>query len=388
MSARPRSQRSLAAALTALAVLAVGCSGEDADDSASDTGGSAEGTPEEGSTDGSTEEPGGGGAAPAQGTVEVAGTVAEDLPSPWGLVELPDGDLLVGSRDEATVLRVDPSSGETSEVGTIDGVAPGGEGGLLGLALDDGGRLYAYLTAASDNRVVRMDYADGALGAPEVVLDGIPKDTRIHHGGGLAFGPDGMLYAATGDAAEPDLAQDPDSPAGKILRMTPEGGIPEDNPDPDSLVYSLGHRNVQGLAWDDRDRLWASEFGARDLDELNLIEPGGNYGWPEFEGSGGEDAGFVDPVAEWPTDQASPSGLAYTDGALWMATLRGERLWRVPLDESGDAGEPEAFLEGEYGRLRAVLAVGPGELLLATNETDTRGTPEEGDDRLLRLTVS
>ncbi|WP_209312517.1 PQQ-dependent sugar dehydrogenase [Streptomyces lonarensis] len=388
MAARPRSSRSLVAALTACAVLAVGCSGQDEDSSASDADPSTEEAPEGGATDDGTEEPPGGEAAAAEGTVEVVGTVAEDLPSPWGLVELPDGDLLVGSRDEATVLRVDPDSGETSEVGSVDGVDPAGEGGLLGLALGDGDLLYAYLTAESDNRIVRMEYDGDSIGSPEVVLDGIPKDSRIHHGGGLAFGPDGMLYAATGDAAEPDLAQDSASLAGKILRLTPDGEVPEDNPDSGSPVYSLGHRNVQGLAWDDRDRLWASEFGARDLDELNLIEPGGNYGWPEFEGSGGEDAGFVDPVAEWPTDQASPSGLAYADGALWMATLRGERLWRIPLDESGEAGEPEAFLAGEYGRLRAVLAVGPGDLLLATNETDTRGTPEEGDDRLLRLTVS
>ncbi|NJQ05654.1 PQQ-dependent sugar dehydrogenase [Streptomyces lonarensis] len=378
----------MVAALTACAVLAVGCSGQDEDSSASDADPSTEEAPEGGATDDGTEEPPGGEAAAAEGTVEVVGTVAEDLPSPWGLVELPDGDLLVGSRDEATVLRVDPDSGETSEVGSVDGVDPAGEGGLLGLALGDGDLLYAYLTAESDNRIVRMEYDGDSIGSPEVVLDGIPKDSRIHHGGGLAFGPDGMLYAATGDAAEPDLAQDSASLAGKILRLTPDGEVPEDNPDSGSPVYSLGHRNVQGLAWDDRDRLWASEFGARDLDELNLIEPGGNYGWPEFEGSGGEDAGFVDPVAEWPTDQASPSGLAYADGALWMATLRGERLWRIPLDESGEAGEPEAFLAGEYGRLRAVLAVGPGDLLLATNETDTRGTPEEGDDRLLRLTVS
>ncbi|NJQ16598.1 PQQ-dependent sugar dehydrogenase [Streptomyces bohaiensis] len=379
----------MAAALTACAVLAVGCSGQDADDSASDADRSTEETPDGGSPDDGTEESSDAESAPAEGSVEVVGTVAEDLPSPWGLVELPDGELLVGSRDEGTVLRVDPASGGTTDLGSVDGVdTADGEGGLLGLALGEDDWLYAYLTAASDNRIVRMEYSGDTLGSPEVVLDGIPKDARIHHGGGLAFGPDGMLYAATGDAAEPDLAQDPESPAGKILRMTPEGDVPDDNPEPGSLVYSLGHRNVQGLAWDDRDRLWASEFGARDLDELNLIEPGGNYGWPEFEGSGGEDSGFVDPVAEWPTDQASPSGLAYTDGALWMATLRGERLWRVPLNESGDAGEPEAFLEGEYGRLRAVLAVGPGELLLATNETDTRGTPEDGDDRLLRLTVS
>ncbi|WP_130797792.1 PQQ-dependent sugar dehydrogenase [Streptomyces otsuchiensis] len=388
MSARPLASRSLAAALTALAVLAVGCSGDDSSEGAGDgpsrPGAGDSPAPPEGDGDGEATEDGD--AAPAEGSAEVEGTVAEGLPSPWGMVELPDGDLLVGSRDDATVLRVDADSGETTEAGRVEGVEANGEGGLLGLALD-GDTLYAYITAASDNRVVRMRYTDGQLGSPDVVLDGIPKDDVIHHGGGLAFGPDGMLYAGTGDANEPDLAQDPDSLAGKILRMTPDGEVPGDNPEPDSLVFSLGHRNVQGLAWDDRDRLWASEFGARSLDELNLIEPGANYGWPEHEGSGGADDGFVDPQVEWPVEQASPSGLAYTDGALWMAGLRGERLWRVPLDGAGEAGEPEAFFESEYGRLRAVLAVGPGELLLATNETDGRGTPEDGDDRILRLNV-
>jgi glucose/arabinose dehydrogenase len=378
----------LAAALTALAVLATGCAGDD--------GGASPGTAPP-----DTESPGAGGdggaEGPDEGSVEVLETVAEDLPSPWGMVELPDGALLVSSRDEATVLHLDPGSGETTELARVDGVDTAGEGGLLGLAFD-GERLYAYHTTAEDNRIVRMDWtagtgdpgdgADGpSLGSPSTVLDGIPKDPVIHHGGGLAFGPDGMLYAGTGDAGDPPLAQDPDSLGGKILRMTPDGEVPDDNPEPDSLVWSLGHRNVQGLAWDDQDRMWASEFGARDVDELNLIEPGDNYGWPHHEGSGGAADGFTDPTAEWPVDQASPSGLAYADGALWMAALRGERLWRIPVDETGTIGEPEAFFEGEYGRLRNVLTVGPDELLLATNETDTRGTPEPGDDRILRLRV-
>lgn len=382
MSGRPQ-LRSALALLAALAVLATGCSDGGDDDSPGQGSETGDGVTETaGPPDGEdTGEPSPGDLAP-----EVTGTVAEDLPSPWGLVELPDGDLLVASRDEATVLRVDPDSGETAEVSRVSGVDPGGEGGLLGLAwLDD--QLYAYHTAASDNRIVRMDYRDGELGEPEVVLSGIPKDAVIHHGGALAFGPDGMLYAGTGDADEPDLSQDPDSLAGKILRMTPDGEVPEDNPEADSLVYSLGHRNVQGLAWDEEERLWATEFGAQSLDELNLIEPGGNYGWPVHEGSGGEADGYVDPEVEWPTSDASPSGLAYAGGSLWMAALRGERLWQIPLDEEGTPGEPRAFFEGDYGRLRNVLATGTDGLLLVTNETDTRGTPEEGDDRILRLSL-
>ncbi|MFC9397741.1 PQQ-dependent sugar dehydrogenase [Streptomyces sp. NPDC057027] len=325
--------------------------------------------------------------ASAGGRVSVAGTLTEGLKSPWGLAELPGGDLLVSSRDERTITRVDGRTGAKTLVGTVPGVVPGGEGGLLGLAVRDGW-VYAYMTAASDNRIVRMRYGGGKgdrLGPPEPVLTGIPKGF-VHNGGRIAFGPDGMLYAGTGETGRTGLAQDRSSLGGKILRMTPEGRPAPGNPFPGSVVYSYGHRNVQGLAWDPQGRLWASEFGQDTWDELNLIEPGRNYGWPVVEGRAGR-AGFVDPVAQWPTSEASPSGIAYARGAIWMAALRGERLWRVPLSGAERSGEPEAFLKGEYGRLRTVLAAGGDRLWLVTSETDTRGTPGPGDDRILRLEV-
>ncbi|MFE5797034.1 PQQ-dependent sugar dehydrogenase [Streptomyces sp. NPDC056503] len=321
------------------------------------------------------------------GRVTVAGTLTEGLRSPWGLAALPGGDLLVSSRDERTITRVDGRSGAKTSLGEVPGVVPGGEGGLMGLAVREGW-VYAYLTAGSDNRIVRMRYGGGAgdrLGAPEPVLTGIPKGT-IHDGGRIAFGPDGMLYAGTGETGETGLAQDRESLGGKILRMTPEGRPAPGNPFEGSVVYSYGHRNVQGITWDAEGRLWAAEFGQNTWDELNLVEPGRNYGWPEVEGRAGK-AGFVDPVAQWPTSEASPSGIAYTRGAVWMAGLRGERLWRIPLSGPERSGEPEAFLSGEYGRLRTVLADGDGRLWLVTSETDTRGTPEAGDDRILRLDV-
>ncbi|MFE3599896.1 PQQ-dependent sugar dehydrogenase [Streptomyces sp. NPDC059142] len=333
--------------------------------------------------------------APAKGTVEVVSTLTEGLASPWGLAALPDGDLLVSSRDEGTITRIDAETGRKTPIGSVPGVAPAGEGGLLGIAVSPGYAsdqlVYAYFTTAGDNRVARMFHdtkkpAGQQLGAPDTVLRGIPKGT-IHNGGRIAFGPDKMLYVGTGETGDTGLAQDKESLAGKILRMTPDGQPVHGNPEADSLVYSLGHRNVQGLAWDSDKRLWAAEFGQNTWDELNLIEPGKNYGWPVAEGKAGK-PGYVDPVEQWSTDEASPSGIAYVAGSVWMAGLRGERLWRIPLAGRESSADPQAFLKGDHGRLRTVLAAGGNRMWLVTSETDTRGTPGPGDDRILLLEVS
>jgi glucose/arabinose dehydrogenase len=334
--------------------------------------------------------------AAATGTAKVVKDVATELQSPWGMVRLADGTLLVGSRDSGRISRLDPAKGTTTLAGTVPGVAhtQGGEAGLLGLALSpDFGTdhlLYVYFSTESDNRIARVIYdptrsPGDQLGAPDTILRGIPAGS-IHNGGRIAFGPDGMLYAGTGETGERGLAQDMDSLAGKILRMTPDGGVPQDNPTPGSLVYSPGHRNVQGLAWDGQGRLWASEFGQDTWDELNLIEPGKNYGWPVVEGVAHKPP-YVDPVAQWHTDEASPSGIAYAAGCIWMAALKGERLWRVPLDGTKAAAKPQAFFTGKYGRLRTVIAVDDHTLLLTTSNTDGRGTPKSGDDRVLQVTV-
>jgi glucose/arabinose dehydrogenase len=334
-------------------------------------------------------------APPAKGSVKVVRTVAEGLRSPWGLAPLPGGGLLVSSRDEGTITHVDEKTGRTTEVGEVPGVSAQGEGGLLGLALSpdfaSDNMIYAYFTSASDNRIVRMLYdadkpAGQRLGAPDTVFRGIPKGF-IHNGGRIAFGPDGMLYAGTGESGEEGLSQDKESLGGKILRMTPQGEPAPGNPFPDSAVYSYGHRNVQGLAWDAKQRLFAAEFGQNTWDELNAVEPGGNYGWPRAEGRSGG-SGFLDPIAQWKTDEASPSGIAEAEGSIWMAGLRGERLWRVPLKGTEAAADPQAFLEGEYGRLRTVVAAGGNRLWLVTSETDGRGSPAGGDDRILELEVS
>jgi glucose/arabinose dehydrogenase len=330
---------------------------------------------------------------PAKGTVKVLRTVTEGLKTPWGLAPLPDGNLLVSSRDDGTITRITEKTGQKTELGTVSGVSPAGEGGLLGIALSpdyaSDHMIYAYFTSASDNRVVRMLYdprkpAGEQLGAPDTIFKGIPKG-YIHNGGRIAFGPDTMLYAGTGESGNRPLAQDKTSLGGKILRMTPDGRPAPGNPFPGSLVYSLGHRNVEGLAFDSRGRLWASEFGDKAEDELNLIRAGGNYGWPVVEGSS-DDPRFVPPMAVWPVADASPSGIAIVDDVVYMAALRGQRLWRIPITGDG-VGQPQAFLQGEHGRLRSVARAPDGSLWVGTSNLDKLGKPGPGDDRILRVAV-
>jgi glucose/arabinose dehydrogenase len=311
-----------------------------------------------------------------------AAEVLSGLTTPWGLVALKNGSLLVSERDTKQILLVNGDAKESLR--TLDEVEPGGEGGLLGLAVSsDERQVFVYYTAAEDNRIAVMSFDGKTLGEPRVILDGIPKG-QIHNGGRILVGPDGYLYAGTGDSADSELAQDRESLGGKILRITLDGDPAPDNPF-ENEVFSLGHRNVQGLAFDDQDRLWACEFGSQEWDELNLIGAGNNYGWPLVEGSG-EGDGLTNPKVVWRTSDASPSGLAYWQGELWMAGLRGERLWEIPVDGT-DTGEPVGHFEGEYGRLRSLVVSSDGRSLLLTgSNTDGRGDEEEGDDRLLRIT--
>jgi glucose/arabinose dehydrogenase len=283
-------------------------------------------------------------------------------------------------------------SGTRTQVGTVpNAVTTNGEGGLLGVAVDPKWEtdhfVYFMHTASEGNRVVRMTYDGTKLGDYKVLLQGIKKN-RYHNGGRLAFGPEGYLYVSTGEAQQPDLAQDKNSLNGKILRMTTDGKPAPGNPF-GTYVYSYGHRNPQGLAFDRNGRLWEAEFGNSSKDELNLIKPGANYGWPTCEGSC-DVAGMTNPKATWNVSEASPSGIAIVRNVIYMASLRGERLWRVPINgDTESVGTPSAYYVGTYGRLRTVTKVpGADQLWLSTTNCDNNGGAADGSDKIFKLTIS
>jgi len=304
-------------------------------------------------------------------------TVVSGLEVPWDVAFLPDGSALVTERITGRLRMVSPD-GRLSEVRTIDDIAqPAKQAGLQGVAVSPSyakdGWIYLYYTTETDSRIVRTQLDPQAPLEP--ILTGIPRGD-IHNGGRIRFGPDGMLYVTTGEAGDRPRAQDPHDLGGKILRITPEGDPAPGNPFGNSPVYAMGLRDPQGLAWDDSGQLYGSEFGHHNLDELNRVEPGANFGWPELEGTGGEPE-FTDPVATWKPADASPSGITYYHGQIWIACLRGDRLYRINTDGSS----AEQLLTGEYGRLRLVTEAPDGSLWVLTND---RTDPDH--DLILRLT--
>ena len=322
-------------------------------------------------------------AAPAIGA-----TLAQGLVVPWGLAFLPSGDALVTERESGRVFRVSRTGGRR-QVGDLAGVhAPDpGEGGLLGCAVSPGFRsnrhVFFFLTTTSDNRVIRMTYTSGGtLTERRTILAGIPASSN-HNGGRLLFGPNGRLFVSTGDASDRADAQDRNSLAGKILRINPDGSTPAGNPF-GNQVWSLGHRNVQGLALDADGRLWATELGQDTRDELNRIVAGHNYGWPVVEGGDGASGEFHDPFVTWTTDACSPSGVAITRGAAWVGALRGRCLWRVDLAGAG-ARRKTRYFHDRLGRIRSVAKAPDGTLWLTTSNRDGRGTPRTGDDKVIRI---
>ncbi|NUS62052.1 MAG: glucose dehydrogenase, partial [Saccharothrix sp.] len=300
-------------------------------------------------------------------------TTETDLP--WGLTTLPDGQVLFGRRDTFELVRLDPATGAKTVVGSVPNAAgTDGEGGVLGIALASDFTtdpwVYVMHTSATDNRVVRIRYTDGALtGTPQVLLTGIPRN-KYHNGGRLRFGPDGKLYIATGDGQNGEWAQDRANLAGKVLRINRDGSVPSDNPF-GTPVWSYGHRNPQGLAFDSQGRLWEQEFGNSVMDETNLIVRGGNYGWPRCEGTTGscDESGFIAPKRTYPVAEGSCSGIAVVRDALYIACLRGARLYRAEI--SGESlTNVQQYLTGTYGRLRTVEPSADGNLWLTTS---TRG---------------
>ena len=320
------------------------------------------------------------------------GTVSSGWTIPWGTYWMPDGQTaLVTERDDFRVWKV-TKDGAKTQVGTVPNVmTTDGEGGLLGVAVDPrwdtNHYVYFMHTASEGNRVVRMTYDGSSLTGYTILLQGIKKN-RYHNGGRILFGPDGYLYVTTGEAQTPSLAQDKNSLNGKILRMTTDGQPAPGNPF-GNYVYSYGHRNPQGLAFDRNGRLWESEFGDVSKDELNLIKPGANYGWPTCEGTCSV-AGMTNPKATWNTSEASPSGIAIVRNVIYMASVRGERLWRIPITgDTENVGASTAYYVGTYGRLRTVTKVpGSDQLWLSTTNCDNNGGAPDGSDQIFRVSIS
>ncbi|GAA1968453.1 PQQ-dependent sugar dehydrogenase [Terrabacter lapilli] len=324
---------------------------------------------------------------PVRPAPEPAGpvTLLGSLDIAWSVAVLPDGSALVSERNTGRIYHVpEPGTGGRPTVaGRLPISRTEGEGGLLGLAVppdfDADPVFYAYYSTDSDNRIAAVPWRDGTIGDPVVVFSGIPRG-RYHNGGRIAFGPDGFLYVGTGEGGDTSLSQNLSSLGGKILRITPDGNPAPGNPFGGSPIWSYGHRNVQGLAWDKRGRMWASEFGQDTYDELNLIQAGRNYGWPLVEGRAGK-PDYVDPVAQWSPSEMSPSGIAVgPDGAVYLAALRGQSVWRVPIDANGTAGRPSRYLQGKYGRVRDIRFVGD-RVWITTSNNDRQ-------DRLISLPLA
>jgi glucose/arabinose dehydrogenase len=326
------------------------------------------------------------------GDQEVAVTVlAKGLEIPWGMAFLPNGAALVTERDTGRILQVGPDSDPdgltVTEVQRLSEVQASGDGGLLGIAVSPkyaaDKTVFVYYSTFKDNRIGKLTLK----GRLQPIVTGIPR-SRNDNGGALAFGPDGYLYATTGDGTTGTQAQNPKSLGGKILRMTTAGKPAPGNPVKNSLVWSSGHRNVQGIAWDKSKRMYAGENGQRKFGELNVIVKGKDYGWPKVDGTG-TDAKFTNPLISWPIAESYCSGVAVLEQTVATACLLGERIWLANVTGNGTVlGTPQALLAGEYGRLRGLVTAPDGSLWATTSNQEDAGDPGPDDDRIIRLVFS
>jgi glucose/arabinose dehydrogenase len=303
-------------------------------------------------------------------------TVASGLAIPWGIAFLPDGSAVFTERNTRRIWEVKPGQ-RPRHIYTVTEAKWEGEGGLLGIAVAPdyatNPYLYVYYTTPTDNRIAQIKR--GSTARPRPIVTGIPRAT-IHNGGRLVFGRDGYLYAGTGDAGQGSRSQDTTSLGGKVLRVTKSGAAAPGNRW--GRVFTIGHRNVQGLSFDRGGRLWASELGQNTWDEVNLLTGGSNYGWPTVEGRAG-DTRFVDPKWQVAPSEASPSGIAFKGDSLYVAALRGQRVWRLRTDYGTSVVTATSMFRGTYGRVRAVMQnPRDGSMWLLTSN---------GNDRVLRFTT-
>ncbi len=325
-------------------------------------------------------------------------TVAEGLDTPWAMVILPDDSKLITER-QGTIRRVNSNGDlEPNLLATIEDAVEIGEGGLLGMTLhpdfETNNYIYLYYTYQGNgsrtlNRVVRSTYSQAGLTNEETVVDAIPGAPN-HNGGEIAFGPDGYLYITTGDAQEPSQAQDTNSLAGKILRVTSDGEPAPENPF-ENRVYSYGHRNPQGIDWDDNGNLWATEHGRSGgfsgFDEINLIVSGGNYGWPTIQGDETQEGMIAPIIHSGATTTWAPGSIQVIDGFIYFSGLRGSALYRGEI-RNNTIDEVSAYYKDEYGRLREVFAGENGLLYITTSNLDGRGNPAPADDRIIQINTS
>lgn len=313
---------------------------------------------------------------------------ALNLQVPWGLAFLPDGKLFVTERKGQVRLVSKDGRLQEEPVLTID-VKQEGESGLHGITLHpdfkNNQKVYLYYTYSSDgdrslNKVVSYKFTGEKLTEPQTVVENIPGAV-FHDGGRIKFGPDGFLYITTGDALQPSLAQNKEALAGKLLRVTDEGKPAPDNPF-GNQIYSYGHRNPQGITWDDSGRLWETEHGQSAQDEVNLIKASENYGWPDVRGDQTKE-GIISPVIQSGTETWAPAGLAYFDGSLYFGGLRGQALFEAKIN--GEKLDLRRHFEKEFGRIRDVI-VGPDNMLyISTSNRDGRGLPRTDDDKIIRV---